>query len=276
MSPRSSTKGVVVAPGVPGEGAVIVRSAVPAGLRYPEYRPFLRRDFYCSCAYCTMAESEAAAVGFSIDHYEPQGARPELINEYSNLFYTCDLCNGRKGNRNPPPAARAVGHRFFRPDQDIHVEHFELKGKRLEPKSPTGEYSIECLDLNRAHLQRIRDLRMRLTNCETMVSQGVAALRRFPIDQLPTHLKGRAYMAIRHTTGLADHLASDIDRLLFGFAASHLLDADPEADKRAKARKAKTDALRALYPGQWRAPRSKADVAPPRKPAPSGKNRRRR
>jgi 5-methylcytosine-specific restriction endonuclease McrA len=57
-----------------------------------------------------------------LNHYEPRGARPELVHEYSNLMYTCDQCNTQKGDRYPPPPARLNGHRFFRPDQDIFQE----------------------------------------------------------------------------------------------------------------------------------------------------------
>jgi 5-methylcytosine-specific restriction endonuclease McrA len=75
-----------------------------------------------------MSESEAMAIRFTIDHYEPQKARPDLVDDYTNLMYACDECNLRKGDRYPPPAARATGMRFFRPDEDVHSDQFSITG----------------------------------------------------------------------------------------------------------------------------------------------------
>lgn len=59
---------------------LVVRSAVPVGRPYNEYKRYLRRDFFYSCAYCTIAETEAQAIRFTIDHYEPRNAQPQLEN----------------------------------------------------------------------------------------------------------------------------------------------------------------------------------------------------
>jgi HNH endonuclease len=83
--------------------SLVVRSVVEPVEHYDEYRQVLRFDFFYSCAYCTMTESEARGIRFTIDHYEPQSARRDLVNEYSNLLYACDTCNIRKGNRCPSP-----------------------------------------------------------------------------------------------------------------------------------------------------------------------------
>ena len=83
------------------------------------------------------------AIRFTIDHYEPRWASPELLNEYQNLMYSCDECNMRKGDLVPPPAARSKGVRFFRPDQDAHADHFELNGIRLDSKTGIGEFTVD-------------------------------------------------------------------------------------------------------------------------------------
>ena len=108
------------------------------------------------------------AIRFTIDHYEPRSARPELENDYNNLMYCCDTCNSLKGDRCPPQSARHDGFRFYRPDNQqqtntntggnvvvVSVEGYSLKpllpflhkgnpilltvtsGDRLEP-SPLG------------------------------------------------------------------------------------------------------------------------------------------
>lgn len=240
-----------------GDSILIVRVQVPAGLQYPEYRKFLRRDFFYSCAYCTMTESEAQAIRFTVDHYEPRGARPDLEHEYANLMYACDECNTRKGNRCPPPSARADGYRFFRPDVDRYTDHFEHRGIRVEPKSNTAYFTIESLDLNRQTLRRLRDLRQRLTACDRFVVAGINALRGAHIDGLPQHVKAQAAAAIRNAVTVADTLADGIDALLRDYARSNLIDDDdddPEEADRSIARAASLKALAALHPGSWRAP----------------------
>jgi hypothetical protein len=84
-----------------------------------------------------------------------------------------------------------MGHRFFRPDEDIYTAHYTLQDQRLEGKTNVGTYSVEALDLNRYGLRRLRDIRRRLTNCEVLVHAGVMSLRTFHLDELPQHLKGR-------------------------------------------------------------------------------------
>jgi HNH endonuclease len=236
--------------------SLVVRSPVPAVKDYSEYKPFLRRDFFHSCAYCTMSEAEAQAIRFTIDHYEPRKARPDLVCDYSNLMYACDECNLRKGDRSPPPAARDAGFQFFRPDNEVYVDHFEPSGIRISPKTNTGDYSIESLDLNRAALRKLRELRARLTECERVVMQGILALRDIHIDRLPKGLKGKVNSAITRAQGVADDLASEIDGILLDYARSELIDSDPDSETRAKERTANLKAMQALHPGSWRAPRT--------------------
>ncbi|PBB93200.1 hypothetical protein CK215_04280 [Mesorhizobium sp. WSM3864] len=237
------------------EETLVVRSAVPAGLPYPKYRNFLRHDFFHSCAYCTMTEAEAAAIRFTIDHYEPQTARPDLVDVYDNLMWACDECNTRKGTRSPPAAARADGLRFFRPDADEFLDHFERKGLELRSLTKTGWYSIHALDLNREALQRLRDLRRRLSNCEAHITAGVRALRSFSVDRLPPHLRGPAARGIKALLDAHDNIATAIEDLLRENAKSELIDEDGTQVERAKERTAKLKAAESLYPGQdWRAP----------------------
>jgi hypothetical protein len=236
--------------------ALVKRSAVPAALQYGEYRRYLRHDFIYSCAYCTMSEAEAQAIRFTVDHYEPRNARPELQHQYENLMYCCDECNLRKGDRCPPSQARTEGYRFFRPDQDLHQEHFEKSGRRLEGKSNTGRYSIDALDLNRHSLRRLREIRERLLECDRLVVEGVLGLRHFHIDQLPPSIKGAALRAITQANVAADRIATDIDSLLRDYARSPLIDTNQGSEANAEERAANLKRLQVLYPGSWRAPRA--------------------
>jgi len=233
--------------------SVIKRSDVPAGKAYGEYREYLRHDFFHSCAYCTMSEVEAAAIGFAIDHYEPKRARPDIENDYSNLMYSCEECNTYKGDRYPPLDARAAGNRFFRPDQDAYEDHFELQGRLLRAKTPVGDYNIEAIDLNRQTLRRVREIRERFHECRKQVMAGILSLRGAHLDQLPQHLKGRALRAIGNVETEATRIMEEIDDLLREHAKSPLIDPDPEAEKRAEERARRLRQKEALFPGIWRA-----------------------
>lgn len=236
---------------------LVVRSDVEPGLEYREYLQPLRYDFFYACAYCNICETEAQAIRFTIDHYEPQKSRPDLVDAYNNLMYCCTVCNERKGDRSPPESARVESYRFFRPDQDIFHLHFEMRGIRLMSKSNIGTYTIEALDLNRAGLRKLRQIRERLTNCDQLVAEGIRGLLSFPIDRLPKHIRGKAAFAIQRATHADDALGQKIDALLRDYARSALIDPDPDTQERIKARKERLKHIEGLHPGAWRAPRSK-------------------
>jgi len=231
---------------------LVQRSTVPAGKPYGEYLASLKKDFWWSCAYCTMTEAEAMAIRFVIDHYEPRWKRPDLLNDYSNLMYSCDECNLRKGDLVPPDVARSQGVRFFRPDTDHREDHFELSDIRLNSKTTIGEFTIDAADLNRAALRKLRDIRRRLTQCEEMVAGGVLALRRFHTDQLPPEIKRRAVTSIQQAISFADGAAAEIDAILEDYAKSPVLGQNDAVEQGKMA----MGEWRRLYPGNWRAPRT--------------------
>lgn len=240
---------------------LITRSVVPVFTDYLEYKSYLRWDFYHSCAYCTMSESEALAIRFTIDHYEPVSLRADLKTEYSNLMYACGECNLRKGDLSPPPAARAGGFRFFRPDHDWYPEHFELQvavdGIRLISKTKIGELTIDGCDLNRLALRRLREIRQQLDECQKFVAHGILALQNFQIDQLPKHIRGQALRAIKTNVDMVETIESDVDEVLRACGKSPLIDSEPGVELRTAERAKRMGRLKSLYPGTWRAFRKK-------------------
>jgi hypothetical protein len=250
-------KNTSVVPRSARETGLVVRSTPPAGLEYPAYKQHLRVDFFHSCAYCTISEAEARAIRFTIDHYESREARKDLVNEYGNLMYACDICNTRKGDRYPPLEARKDGYRFFRPDQDIRSDHFERSDIFIREKTTVGWYTIQTLDLNRLSLKRIRELRARLSECDQYVVDGITALRSFPADTLPLDVRAKALKKIKEAMDVADDLGAAIDSVLRDFAKSPLVDPDGDAEERAKERAKQMRELEAMYPGSWRAPRKR-------------------
>lgn len=237
----------------------IVRSSVPTGLLYKQYKKYLRHDFYYSCAYCTTMESEATAIRMVIDHYEPVVCSPSLANDYNNLMYACEPCNLLKSDRFPPPAAQADGHRFFRPDLDARLEHFKFNGVLIESETNVGQFTITFLDLNRRALQRIRELRYRLIEGSALVGEGIAALRSFPLDQISQEFRARALRFIRSVIEQEDDYVEEIDSLLRAYAKSPLIE-DVESAEDIAAKHERVKALRkgqGMYEGAWSGRRKK-------------------
>jgi len=228
------------------------RSQVGTVRHYNEYKEQVRVDFVYSCAYCTISEAEAMGISFTIDHYRPRISHPQLENSYDNLIYCCRECNTRKGDRDPPESAQEAGVRFFRPDRDVRPEHYSVNDVQLVAETDIGTYTVEAIDLNRAQLCRLRNIRRRFAACDEYVAEGIDALRKFRIDNLPPDARVRALKARDKIIGLVDNLKTDMDELLRDNARSGLLDVDPDAEKRFRERTVKLRGYEALFPGTWR------------------------
>ncbi len=252
MSVSKDASGDAVAP-VTGHDLIVRTTDVPAYSDYSRYRRYLRHDFYYSCAYCTITEAEAEALRFTIDHYEPVSAMPELRTVYTNLMYACDECNARKGDLFPPPDARQDGYRFFRPDMDRTSEHFLAQGSTVSHKSKTGLYTITALSLNRRALRRIRELRLRLKLCDEYVSEGIRALRDLKIDQLHPQLRAKASRWIKEASDLNERLIDEINNVLRAAARSSVIVDEEQADiDEDTVRRENLKKIEGLHPGQWR------------------------
>jgi hypothetical protein len=236
-------------------GPAVTRSAtVPAGLKYPEYRQYLREDFLYSCAYCSMTESEARGIRLTIDHYEPKSIKPELEDTYDNLMYACDECNTLKGDRSPTPEARAKDQRFFRVDADVRGEHFRLEENEVKGTTNVGTYTTLALSLNRGSLLRLRQLRRRLFDHDDYISEGIAALLSFPIDRLGPEVRAQAKAAMRDLIQTTQQVFDDFDELLLQMAKSPILsDGVTEEERRQnKERLAKLRQMDGILPTAWR------------------------
>ena len=144
---------------------MIFQRSVPQRLYrdYIDYRSLLRRDFRYRCAYCLMHEYFLGGeAGCCIDHHRPAHgpyARPDLVADYSNLYWCCRECNENKGDTWPAPDHYRAGLRFLDPCQpeDDHDLHWQtLPNGVLEPLTPTGRYTIRRLKLWRPFLQHHR------------------------------------------------------------------------------------------------------------------------
>jgi hypothetical protein len=166
------------------KNAIIIRSNVSPKANYHDYREQLRLDFWFSCGYCSITEIEAWGISFEIDHYYPRVTHPELISDYENLMYSCKTCNQYKGDYYPNEREFEAGNVILRPDRDDPRDHIELENEKLLAKTPTGEFNIEMLYLNRKQLQTIRELRKRLFEVYEYIAFGVRRLQDFKLDKI--------------------------------------------------------------------------------------------
>lgn len=230
-----------------GKG-IVVRAKVEPKKDYREYREQLRFDFWYSCAYCTMTELESRGIGFDIDHYHPQKTHPELINEYDNLMWSCQRCNRCKSDFTPDGEDILVGNVIIRPDHDDPREHYELREYLLESKTPTGNFNIEWLDLNRQQLRKLREIRERFWKGSEYIAFGIYNFISFRIDKIRrehrlTFVKLRDRVLKRN-----QDLGGAIDSFIREFAHSPLLDDDPEKKDRLKKRKKFLKESKAIVP----------------------------
>lgn len=227
----------------------LVRSTPAAVVKYGDYRPALRIDFWFACAYCSTCENEARGISFHIDHYEPQSRAPELACVYSNLYYACDKCNLKKGDL-PEETERTKGYRFFRADADNWDDHFQLIGARVEHRSEeVGHYTVETLDLNRNGLREIRKIRDRLYQSAAATANGLRYLQGLKIDQLPPDTR-RQFLEIlgQLQEGAAATFAYVNAELVSELSHSELLEVDEEAAERTADRRAWLKQIRAQVP----------------------------
>jgi len=136
------------------------RKKPPDGKPPGWYKGCLRIDFECRCAYCLIHERDYQThESFQIDHFKPRSRFPELERTYSNLYYSCQLCNkrNRKGDHWPTQAEISAGSRFVDPCAEDWEEHiaFQRTGQ-VEPVTKAGQYSITTLELNRPQLVKYR------------------------------------------------------------------------------------------------------------------------
>ena len=92
-----------------------------------------------------------------LDHFRPRRLFPQLSSEYSNIYYSCNPCNGFKWSRWPSPELESRGFGFVDPCQEDASSHYLLaEDGALIPLTNEARYTIETCLLNREHLRATR------------------------------------------------------------------------------------------------------------------------
>lgn len=98
------------------------------------------------CEYCLLHESDAY-LPHQIEHIISQ--KHDGGHDPDNLACACVLCNRAKGadiSTVLPPNLEVI--RFYRPRTDRWLDHFELSGALILPKTNIGQATIKGLALN--------------------------------------------------------------------------------------------------------------------------------
>lgn len=106
--------------------------------KYTDYRLFLRDDFNNRCGYCDDDDFYSGGVrGYHIDHFKPKkhDLFPELMNEYSNLVYSCSYCNQAKSFKWKEdgfvdPCSNEYNNHLSR-NEDGRIQHISERGKYI-------------------------------------------------------------------------------------------------------------------------------------------------
>ena len=150
----------------------------------------LRQTYDICCGYCGVTETDVGAE-LTIDHFQPTSRGG--LNHQSNLVYACHPCNEFKGDYWNPEGANRILH----PLRESLKDHLiETEDGLLEGRTPTGQFHIERLRLNRTLLvrhrlerrnlererARLKELLERLGQLETKVQSLTAELQQVEPD----------------------------------------------------------------------------------------------
>lgn len=119
---------------------------------FERYKPYLRMDFECTCAYCQVWESQLGGKDdFHVEHILPK-SKPEykhLERDPSNLLYACQICNGLKSDDVVSPSQKAKGIYYVDPCVEDYNDHFNFIDGLMEPISDAAKHMVTMIDLNR-------------------------------------------------------------------------------------------------------------------------------
>ena len=116
--------------------------------RKKEVQEQLEKMTFQKCSYC---ESYIGDTDYEhIEHHAPKSKYPHLAYEWSNMLWSCSICNNNKGSKYDPQEI------YIDPTVDDPAEHFCYELEIICAKTKRGERTIEDLNLNREKLVKAR------------------------------------------------------------------------------------------------------------------------
>lgn len=126
---------------------------------YSDWKPKLAEEAEYQCVYCAIHESNFGGIrNFHVEHFRPKSNSrfSHLIDDFTNLYYSCSICNCFKGNDWPsdPPANK--GDNVIHYPEPSSVDYSILFKQEIDSKligeTLAGKYLVQKLYLNRPQL----------------------------------------------------------------------------------------------------------------------------
>lgn len=121
-------------------------------------RRFVAERADLSCEYC-LTPAGLTPSPYCVEHIQPRSKGGDNVHE--NLAFSCQGCNGHKGNRTTAldPATRQ-NVSLFNPRREKWEEHFgwAFDATKIQGRTPTGRATVITMNLNRPGLQNLRRL----------------------------------------------------------------------------------------------------------------------
>ena len=99
------------------------------------------------CEYCGLSELAVSLATFHVEHVRAR--QHGGSDDHSNLALACQHCNLHKGpNLTGIDPATSQIVPLFNPRQDIHSEHFAVRGIFILGLTPSGRATVNVLAMN--------------------------------------------------------------------------------------------------------------------------------
>jgi hypothetical protein len=165
-------------------------------------------------------------------------------------MWACRICNRYKSDYHPDAEDSGNGYVILRVDKCDPRDHLELDHDAvlLRSKTPTGEFNIQRLELNRKQLRRLREYRERFFNASDYIAFGIHDLLSLDLDKIHPKYRLLFQKIKRHLMQRENEIANSMKLLIRDFAHSKLLDKDPAKKELQKRRKDYLKQHRAIMP----------------------------
>jgi hypothetical protein len=97
---------------------------------------------------------------FELDHFKPKSKSEfqDLVHQYTNIYYSCHVCNQKKWSHWPSEEVYSKGYRFVDTCKENFSAHFKDRDGYWEPISLAGDYTAEKIRLNSSHNIQVRKM----------------------------------------------------------------------------------------------------------------------
>jgi hypothetical protein len=129
-------------------------------------REQVRQRAQCACEFCGVTEIDTGGM-LTIDHFQPRSQ--EGSDALENLIYACITCNQYKQDYWPRTDMAPM---LWNPRQEFASQHFvEQENGELLALTPTGEFTLRRLRLNRSQLLTARQRRQQQLQVERLLQR---------------------------------------------------------------------------------------------------------